>query len=512
MVKEVYLHDIHKWALSPESFPNFKLSDFSNDINLTLEEDFAIDTTTTNTTLAHILIKRYLEKGSNLWFNNYLESKDLSLTENYKFLHSEDNQNEIQLIDYDNGSNFKKFLDTLESLFNYGQIWNLSGLVEKKTLGELVFPFGEGVLSEEYLQSEEQRDDIRSWIEKFMQMSDVRQKQFHEIYALLKRKGMIAELLFRSLEDSNVDFIEEYGEDVVLGDIDDPEVIKMLQQQEMMDIEEEEKVPELVKDNDNNNSNEKDLAGNQQNYLESRLQYVSDSQLITENKDAVMMKWEYKIMKLSADTLFSKTVPMKGFAPPNPDVVDVDDAIVNVLNIGFGMGIIDTYIQENIETLAQKYPNKQFKHYIIEAHPDVLKQMETKGWFEKKNVVVLKGRWQDELMKLLDDNIFFNGIYYDTFSEHYKDMLELYDIIIGMIKYENGVFSFFNGLGSDCVFFYDIYKDLVKLDLFEKYGLKCEYKNMVVDTIDNSTWDGITKNYFDCPVFYHPMITFNHDM
>ncbi|XBW35347.1 hypothetical protein QEN19_000913 [Hanseniaspora menglaensis] len=37
-------------------------------------------------------------------------------------------------------------------------------------------------------------------------------------------------------------------------------------------------------------------------------------------------------------------------------------------------------------------------------------------------------------------------------------------------------------------------------------------KNMVVDTINEGTWDAITKNYFDCSIFYHPMITFNHDM
>jgi len=224
------------------------------------------------------------------------------------------------------------------------------------------------------------------------------------------------------------------------------------------------------------------------------------------------MQWEYKIMKLSADSLFSKTFSIDGFPAPNPDVCDTDDEVINVLNIGFGMGIIDTYIQENIISLRAKYPQKQFHHYIIEAHPDVLKQMEDKKWFEKKDVHVLKGRWQDQLMSLLDQNIFFNGIYYDTFSEHYKDMLELYDTIIGMIKYENGIFSFFNGLGSDCVFFYDVYKDLVKLDLLEKYGLKCTYMNTLVDTIDEKTWDGITKNYFDCPVFYHPMITFNHEL
>ncbi|GMM40642.1 protein-arginine N5-methyltransferase [Hanseniaspora uvarum] len=489
MSKEVYLHDLHKWALSPSSFPDFKISKYADEINLTLEEDFCIEATT-NTTITHILLKTFVNDGDLTWFKEFLTSHNLILTEEYAFLETKAKNNQI--------------LSHLETLFNYGQIWNLRGCLENKTLGELIFPYGEGVVKKYEGDENSIAESIKLWKnDMFAKLSEEKKHTYFDIYSLLKRKGMIAELLFRSLEENNVDFIDDLeGQDIVLGDIDDPEVLKLLQQEQMMDVE----VPETVEQED------KDMAGNQDDYLQSRLQYVGDSQLLTANKDAVMMQWEYKIMKLSADSLFSKTFSIDGFPAPNPDVCDTDDEVINVLNIGFGMGIIDTYIQENIISLRAKYPQKQFHHYIIEAHPDVLKQMEDKKWFEKKDVHVLKGRWQDQLMSLLDQNIFFNGIYYDTFSEHYKDMLELYDTIIGMIKYENGIFSFFNGLGSDCVFFYDVYKDLVKLDLLEKYGLKCTYMNTLVDTIDEKTWDGITKNYFDCPVFYHPMITFNHEL
>lgn len=485
MPKEVYLHDLHRWALSPASFPDFKISQHADEINLTLEEDFVVDTTA-NTTAAHILIKTYINDGDLSWFKEFLDAHDLVLAEEYPFLDKKVKNNQI--------------IAQLEMLFNYGQIWNLKGCLENKTFGELVFPFGEGVVKKYVGDDSILGESIKTWKnDTFGKFSDEKKHTLFDIYSLLKRKGMMAELLFRSLEESNVDFIDDLeGQDIVLGDIDDPEVLKLIQH-ESMDVEPSQ-------------AEQKDMAGNQQDYLQSRLQYVGDTQLLTANKDAVMMQWEHKIMKLSADSLFSKTFHMDGFPAPNPDICDVDDNIINVLNIGFGMGIIDTYIQDNIAALRAKHPNREFHHYIIEAHPDVLNQMESKGWFEKKHVHVLSGRWQDQLMALLDQNVFFNGIYYDTFSEHYKDMLELYDTIIGMIKYENGVFSFFNGLGSDCVFFYDVYRELVKLDLLEKYGLKCAYINTLVDTIDENTWDGITKNYFDCPVFYHPMITFNHEM
>ncbi len=46
------------------------------------------------------------------------------------------------------------------------------------------------------------------------------------------------------------------GQDIVLGDID-PEVLKLLQQEQMMDVE----VPETVEQED------KDMAGNQDDYL-----------------------------------------------------------------------------------------------------------------------------------------------------------------------------------------------------------------------------------------------------
>lgn len=236
---------------------------------------------------------------------------------------------------------------------------------------------------------------------------------------------------------------------------------------------------------------------NQQSYLNTKLEYVDDALVTKDRKDGVMMSWESDIMQLGANTLF------KGAYIDTNEL----DSEVNVLNIGFGMGIIDTMIQAKKPTM----------HYICEAHPDVLEKLKTDGWFDKPNVKILAGRWQDELPLLLNQGVFFNGIYYDTFSEHYSDMLDLFDLVVGLLK-PHGVFSFFNGLGADRQVIYQVYRKLVELDL-ANYGLECKFVDVdVPDTLfksksdekdaDSSVWDNIKRSYWSCPTYYHPVVKF----
>ena len=58
---------------------------------------------------------------------------------------------------------------------------------------------------------------------------------------------------------------------------------------------------------------------------------------------------------------------------------------------------------------------------IIEAHPDVLAHMRSKGWYDKPGVVILEGKWQDYVKsyRLLSYGG-FDVIYTDTFSEEYS--------------------------------------------------------------------------------------------
>ncbi|KAG7939198.1 hypothetical protein KL934_000132 [Ogataea polymorpha] len=271
--------------------------------------------------------------------------------------------------------------------------------------------------------------------------------------------GVRAEVLLRHME-SNIEFIEE---EEVAGYDEEP----ASQEQP----EEKEK--------------EHDPAGDNDTFLKTKLKYTDDA-LLTDRKDGVMMQWEEKLMRAGCESLF------KSVEDPNNVVV---------LNIGFGMGIIDSMIQKK----------KPAKHYICEAHPDVLDKMQRDGWMDKNNVVVLKGKWQDTLPPLLNEGVFFDGIYFDTFSEQYSDMLELYDLLVGLLKPE-GTFSFFNGLGADRLVCYEVYKRVVELDL-ENYGLKTEYTEIDVPKTTrpdakDSVWADIYRPYWTCPVYFHPEARF----
>lgn len=123
-------------------------------------------------------------------------------------------------------------------------------------------------------------------------------------------------------------------------------------------------------------------------YLRQRLQYTEDGRaLLDGDNDAVMMEWERPLMKAHAQIL------MEGIGR-------------RVLNVGFGMGIIDTALQELQPTA----------HFIIEAHPDVYQRMLADGWDKKPNVILCFGRWQDVVPKMIERQVEVDAIFFDTVS------------------------------------------------------------------------------------------------
>lgn len=151
------------------------------------------------------------------------------------------------------------------------------------------------------------------------------------------------------------------------------------------------------------------------NYLEHKLQYTTDGRLIDERGHAVMMDWEKEWMYESA-----KIICGTGG---------------DILNIGFGMGIIDSFIET--------YPINS--HTIIEAHPDVYSKMIEDGWDKKPNVKIIFGKWQD----VINDLPKFDGIYFDTWEDD-----GFYEIFLPHLKNilkENGVFSYWEGISFQIV-------------------------------------------------------------
>lgn len=79
-----------------------------------------------------------------------------------------------------------------------------------------------------------------------------------------------------------------------------------------------------------------------------------------------MMGWEDPLMKLHAAEICVPN-PQGECAGKEADLVDqhLILGVGDILNVGFGLGLIDTYIQSY----------KPRSHTIIEAHPDVYKHM-----------------------------------------------------------------------------------------------------------------------------------------
>lgn len=206
---------------------------------------------------------------------------------------------------------------------------------------------------------------------------------------------------------------------------------------------------------------------NNEDYLKSTLTYSGDRLLDSDN-NAVMMDWETEIMKISADQL----------SGPNGGL--------RTMNVGHGMGIVDRMFLEHNPAM----------HHIIEAHPAVIQRLKETGWYEKPNVTVHEGRWQDVLPKLVEQGVVLDGIYYDTYAEDYKDLKEFFTEYVIQLLAPDGKFGFYNGLGADRQVCYDVYTKVVELDLFDA-GLDVEWTDIKVpDLKGRNEWDGVRYPYW----------------
>lgn len=154
------------------------------------------------------------------------------------------------------------------------------------------------------------------------------------------------------------------------------------------------------------------------NFLEQKLIFDGDSGVYDEYGEPIMVDWEDEWMEESA-----KIICNKGG---------------KILNIGFGLGIIDRYIQTyDIE-----------HHTIVEPHPDIHKKMIKDGWFTKPNVTVLPVEWQE---LNFEDLGMFDGIYFDAYyiaDQSFaggKGFLEDFIPMLPKMLYPDGVFSFWPG-------------------------------------------------------------------
>lgn len=327
------------------------------------------------------------------------------------------------------------------------------------------------------------------------------------LYRLCVEAGVRAELLFSLLagyEELESDGEEEEDTDMTTGDGDGdgdgdeaPELVDTATQKDQdEEKKEEEEVEEETEIVDSNPDRAFVPTGapahevHSDEYLRSHLTY-SEGKLVDAADNGVMMAWETSIMRASVDSLLPGSGGGDG---PGP----------KILNIGFGMGIIDGMF-------AAARPAR---HHIIEAHPEVLAHVASSpdcrfgpAWEaagpEPGAYKVHAGRWQDVVPRLLEAGETYDAIYFDTFGEDYAQLRHFFTECVPGLLEEEGRFGFFNGLGADRQVCYDVYTKVVEMHLSDA-GLDVEWQEMDVDMkgLDEEgkgEWEGVKRRYWTLP-------------
>ncbi|GJN88885.1 hypothetical protein Rhopal_001856-T1 [Rhodotorula paludigena] len=210
-------------------------------------------------------------------------------------------------------------------------------------------------------------------------------------------------------------------------------------------------------------------------FLASRLVFTHDSAgqpiALDAEGNGVMMGWESGIMRATAERMCDAGWADRKGKRREELVREEDEGErepLCVLNVGFGLGIVDTFLQEYAPT----------QHLIIEPHPDVLAFARDNGWFDKPGVRFYEGTWKDYFRALeegKEEYVAWDGVYFDTYSEHYADLHAFFDHLPDLLSPSpHARFSFFHGLGATSRLLYDVYTTVSELHLRE-IGLATEW-------------------------------------
>ncbi|KAK1636872.1 arginine N-methyltransferase 2 [Colletotrichum phormii] len=346
------------------------------------------------------------------------------------------------------------------------------------------------------------------------------------LYKLCVEAGVRAEMLFGLLDgyealSSGGSEMDEDEVEAVEGTADANSAANDVVIEDVQDTEE---APELVEAPSQPAAEEQepkkfqlptvqDPSLNSEEYLASNLTY-SSGKLVDEAGNGVMMAWETEIMRKSVDALI-----------PPPTTEDSSDASSTsgkrILNIGFGMGIIDSMFRSTSPA----------RHHIIEAHPTVLAEVDNTTTTTNSDSIpstfgaaweasspqegaykIHRGKWQDVVPQLLEAGEVYDAIYFDTFGEDYGQLKTFFtEFIPGLLDFE-GRFSFFNGLGADRRICYDVYTKVVEMHMADA-GLDVEWEEMDVDMkglekAGAGEWEGVVRRYWTLVKYRLPTCTF----
>ncbi|SNX82796.1 related to RMT2 - protein-arginine N-methyltransferase [Melanopsichium pennsylvanicum] len=232
-----------------------------------------------------------------------------------------------------------------------------------------------------------------------------------------------------------------------------------------------------------------DIANDTNTYLTTPLRFIPDPlgqvRCLDKDNNMVMAPWETDIMTLSASLLCSNQ-------PSN----------FSILNVGFGLGIIDSIIQQNYQ------PGR---HVIIEAHPDAIAYAKKLGFDKMQGVEIFEGRWEDWIKDSDHEEDVgkkaelgtFDAVYWDTYSQDYNDIKSFFDCLPNILNGSQSRFSFFHGLGATNQFYYDVYTRISELDLRE-IGFTTQWHTMI-PKIKEEEWQGVKQRYWQLDRYYCPL-------
>ncbi|PHH60104.1 hypothetical protein CDD81_2106 [Ophiocordyceps australis] len=306
----------------------------------------------------------------------------------------------------------------------------------------------------------------------------------YPLYDMCVAAGVRAELLFSLLDG--------YQELSSGSDNDDAEA-RHQSQPDDQEAQPDDAPPDSGAKNSSSPTDE-DKPVTSDQYLKSCLSLDSDK-LLDADLNGVMMSWETDIMRRSVTALIPSSERGK-----------------RILNIGFGMGIIDSLF-------AELDPSR---HHIIEAHPEIIHhaskpdskfgpQWEKSGPQEGA-FKLHAGKWQDVVPQLVEQGEMYDAIYFDTFGEDYSQLRLFITEYVPSLLHDQGRFSFFNGLGADRPLCYDVYTKVVEMHCADA-GLDLEWDEIHVDMSNlnepgKGAWEGVRRRYWTLDKYRLPTCTF----
>ncbi|WWC67220.1 uncharacterized protein I206_101127 [Kwoniella pini CBS 10737] len=248
---------------------------------------------------------------------------------------------------------------------------------------------------------------------------------------------------------------------------------------------------------------DKTSAGDNLTFLKSQLTWnIGDDgkeRVLDADGNGVMMGWEEPLM----------IEHVRYMTNDHPNAQPSAEGMT-ILNVGFGLGIVDRLFQQ---TQSSSHP-KPLNHHIIEAHPQVLQYIRDKGFDKIPGVKILEGRWQDflqdpeklgEVLEGTPGGMGYDAIFVDTFAEGYEDLKAFFEVLPDILEPENGIFSFWNGLGATNATIYAVSSGLAELHL-EDVGLDTKWYDVLIpDSLREEVWKGVRRRYWELPGYKLPI-------